>query len=49
MLLSDMKEVTMNCNEENEENVKNTTIKEEKILLVEDDPDHSGLIIDLLE
>ncbi len=49
MLLSDMKEGTMNCNEENEENVKNTTIKEEKILLVEDDPDHAEIIIDILE
>ena len=24
-------------------------LKKEKILLVEDDPDHSGLIIDILE
>jgi two-component system response regulator len=41
-----MEELIVNYSKEN---VKNTTIKEIKILLIEDDPDHADLIIDVLK
>jgi two-component system response regulator len=54
MALSDRKETNMNYSEEitmncSEKNVRNTTMKQAEILLIEDDPDHADLIIDVLK
>jgi CheY-like chemotaxis protein len=53
-VLSDMKEinrdyseeVTMNCSKRN---IRNETMKQTEILLIEDDPDHADLITNVLE
>ncbi|MEE9604078.1 MAG: response regulator [Candidatus Scalindua sp.] len=39
-------ETIMNCSEKN---VRNTTMRQAEILLIEDDPDHAELITDILE
>ncbi len=54
MALSNRKETNMNYSEEitmncSEKNVRNTTMKHAEILLIEDDPDHADLIIDVLK
>ncbi len=36
-------------NDFSEKNVRNTTMKQAEILLIEDDPDHADLIIDVLK